>query len=71
MGELTIGIETSAGLGPPALTFDAAVEAFCREQDELRSRLARAGSAATNPLTDQRNGNGVTDDQGGRCDGQA
>ena len=61
------GTTASATL-PAADGFADLVEAFCLQQAELRARLAIAGGAA-NPLTDQRNGNRVTDN-GGHGDGQ-
>ena len=58
MGERMTGVEAlpPCGRGPVPATFEDVVEAFCLEQAELRARLARAGDAAANPLTDQRNG---------------
>ena len=52
--------------------FAAMVDRFCRGQDDLRARLARAGHclwASAPGDGGGRNGNGVTDD-GGHDDGQ-
>ena len=61
MSELIIGLESMAGLGPTPATFDEVVEAFCRDQDGLRARLARAAYRTAHP-PESCNSNGVTDD---------
>lgn len=70
MNEQNIAIEAAAGFGPIPPSFEDAVEAFCLGQSELRARLARLWDG-TAPPPEGRNCNTVTDNQGGRHDGQA